>query len=154
MAARRDSKGRFLKKGQAIPGDSIRSFELNVGHFLDFLMPQKANDVKAKVALQVLTGVVEMTPVDTGHARANWQVTIGNSPATGEIDGEDDPQKNGGGSETIIKGAIVADGVGVGDDMWIHNNLPYILPLEDGHSEQAPNGMVAVTMARINEQFK
>ncbi len=32
---------------------------------------------------------------------------------------------------------------------WIYNNVEYIVPLEYGHSQQAPNGMVRLSIADI-----
>jgi hypothetical protein len=31
------------------------------------------------------------------------------------------------------------------------NNLPYAVPLEYGHSKQAPGGMVRITLARFQQ---
>lgn len=36
-----------------------------------------------------------------------------------------------------------------GDVIYIQNNVPYALPLEFGHSKQAPAGMVRLTVARF-----
>ena len=36
-----------------------------------------------------------------------------------------------------------------GQMAYIINNLPYAIPLEFGHSTQAPGGMVRVTVARF-----
>ena len=39
----------------------------------------------------------------------------------------------------------------LGENVFITNNVPYIIELEDGHSKrQAPAGMVAVTFANLN----
>lgn len=98
-----------------------------------------------KVALEVFRGVIMMTPVDTGRARANWQASIG-SPERGPIDETDK-----GGGTTVSKAVDVVK-------QWdfehgptcLTNNLPYIERLEDGWSGQAPAGMVAVTIARFD----
>ena len=39
----------------------------------------------------------------------------------------------------------------VGAFAYIINNLPYAIPLEFGHSTQAPGGMVRVTVARFQQ---
>ncbi|MNT90915.1 hypothetical protein D3C72_2319290 [compost metagenome] len=39
----------------------------------------------------------------------------------------------------------------VGQMAYLINNLPYAIPLEFGHSNQAPNGMVRVTIARFQQ---
>ena len=95
---------------------------------------------KRLIGLKVLRGVVLKTPVDTGRARANWQLSI-NIPKT-------DVKKT-------TNNTAVADGnntlrtIKLGEDIYITNNLPYIGRLERGHSKQAPRGMVALTLAEI-----
>ncbi|MNJ81742.1 hypothetical protein D3C77_807050 [compost metagenome] len=37
----------------------------------------------------------------------------------------------------------------IGQTAFIVNNLPYAIPLEYGHSSQAPAGMVRVTLANF-----
>ena len=100
-----------------------------------------------KIALQVLRGVVLKTPVDTGRARGNWQVTIG-EPAEGEV-ANLDPS----GGSTISEGTARILGAINFVVIWVVNNLPYIERLEDGYSTQAPEGMVVVTLAEIETQF-
>lgn len=95
---------------------------------------------KRLIGLKVLRGVVLKTPVDTGRARANWQLSI-NIPKT-------DIKKT-------TNNTAIADGnrklktIKLGEDIYITNNLPYIGRLERGHSKQAPRGMVALTLAEI-----
>ena len=99
-----------------------------------------------KVALDLFRGVVMSTPVDTGRARGNWQVTLG-APASGEV--------NVTGSALGVGAASVAHGAETvkrakGDvSIFLTNNLPYIRALEYGHSKQAPNGMVRQNVARF-----
>jgi hypothetical protein len=37
--------------------------------------------------------------------------------------------------------------------IWIYNNLPYIERLEFGHSQQAPLGMVRISIAEIETEL-
>ncbi|MFD1690673.1 hypothetical protein ACFSHR_01355 [Azotobacter chroococcum] len=77
-----------------------------------------------------------------GRFRGNWQVTFG-VPASGET-GRIDP--NGG--DTLAAGiAVIAAYNSSINSIWITNNVPYAIPLEYGHSSQAPRGVVRVTMA-------
>ena len=96
--------------------------------------------VVKKIALEVLTGIVMKTPVDTGRARGNWQVDIG-SFALGNISAFDPA-----GSGTIARGLSVINRQKGEQALYIVNNLPYILRLEDGYSKQAPAGMVELTL--------
>ena len=134
-------------------------------------IPQQANQIKRKVAKQILNGVVNRTPVGNrelwavnidrkvrglplappgyggGRAKGNWQVTIG-SPATKATDTKDPT-----GRSTIAAGQATILAAQPGQDIWISNNLPYIGRLEHGHSKQAPAGMIAQTLATVRAQF-
>ena len=99
-----------------------------------------------RIAGKVLEGVVKRTPVDTGHARGNWQTTV-NSTTEQELDTEDKD-----GAETIGEGQLVLAGLEPFETIFIQNNVPYILELEEGTgSKQAPEGMVAVTLAELGD---
>lgn len=94
------------------------------------------------VTIELFTGVITQTPVDTGRARGNWQCTDA-TPAGDTIDRLDPT-----GSEAIAE--IVAKAGGVGSVTYLTNNLPYILPLEEGHSTQSPPyAMVRGNFARV-----
>ncbi|UVM64426.1 hypothetical protein LOY34_13800 [Pseudomonas sp. B21-009] len=75
-----------------------------------------------------------------GRFRSNWQLTVG-APAAGEIDEIESA------GETIAKIVAGAGDLSAGEVAYIVNNLPYAIPLEYGHSTQAPAGMVRVTVA-------
>lgn len=101
---------------------------------------EQATQVVKKIATDVLTSVVLRTPVDTGRARANWQVGVGKYDRN--IIETEDKQ----GSLAISKGKSAMSGTEAGDKIYVVNNLPYIQRLEEGHSQQAPQGMVALTL--------
>lgn len=79
-----------------------------------------------------------------GRARANWTVGLGEAPA--EV--KDTTDANGAGTINAGK-AVIAGAVKGPVEIHIVNNVPYIVPLNDGHSKQAPAGFVelAVTTA-------
>lgn len=84
-----------------------------------------------------------------GRFRANWQVTV-DAPATGVIDAVDPS-----GQVSVLAGQVVINGVACGPPVYIVNNLPYAIPLEYGHSTQAPQGMArlaALEFQRIVNQ--
>ena len=122
---------------------------LGLGRFSDQLKQAgiDAGDIALKfqkrVALEALTRIVKRTPVDTGFARANWQV----APTTNEgtVDGTDP-----GGGGTIAGGLSDINKVRVPFGViWIFNNVKYIAFLEEGSSSQAPQGMVALTLREL-----
>jgi len=93
-----------------------------------------------KIALELFSRIIMRTPVDTGRARANWQVAIGTIPS-GTLELNDKS-----GQATINKVQAASMGVVAGDVIYLTNNLPYAVPLEEGYSKQAPAGMVALTV--------
>jgi hypothetical protein len=98
-----------------------------------------------KISLELFSRVILKTPVDTGRARGNWQVSVGNVP-NGTLEIEDKS-----GSATISAATAAASGLRAGDVIFLVNNLPYILRLEDGHSGQAPAGMVALSIQEFQQ---
>ena len=106
-----------------------------------------------KTVLDIGTRLVERTPVGDasywqskppagyvgGHARANWSHSEGDLN-TREFDTID---ASGGASIGRIVTSVPVKAAG--KVHYIQNSVPYIVPLEDGWSRQAPNGMVAVT---------
>lgn len=95
------------------------------------------------------------TPVDVARARSNWRISIGR-PLTGIIGAyrpfasRHRPPYTGGGSksERSNLSSVVAQGKAklaryTKGSIYISNNLPYIGPLDRGHSRQTSAGFVA-----------
>ncbi|MBB76528.1 MAG: hypothetical protein CMJ75_18645 [Planctomycetaceae bacterium] len=112
--------------------------------FAKTLAPDAVRVLQQSIALQVLSGVVLKTPVDTGRARANWQVGI-STPPKGIVSEDTDPISKG--TPTIVGNALPFSVV------WINNNVEYVAILETGTSQQAPAGMVDVTLEEVRAQF-
>lgn len=77
------------------------------------------------------------TPVDTGYARASWWLSL-NAPTEGPVVTV--------GQAQLATDASLALQAKAGDTIYLINNAQYIQALEDGHSGQAPNGMVGVVL--------
>lgn len=105
-------------------------------------MEQSLEDVSYAIVQELFSSVVLDTPVDTGRARGNWQVSVGQG-VYGTID------------RLSKDGSVVLEDIGkvkvkLGESYHLSNNLPYIQRLEyDGWSDQAQNGMVRVNLARV-----
>lgn len=93
--------------------------------------------VVQKLTLDAWNGVTKKTPVDTGRARANWNVAEGRADTS--------TTKSTKGSFKAVSGK---------KDVYITNSLDYIGRLENGSSRQAPNGMVAVTFNDLVQSLK
>ena len=105
---------------------------------------RRVSQAVRKIALDVFTGVIQMSPVDTGRFRGNWQVATGQAPS-GTVE-MTDPS----GATVTAQVAGEIEGMEPGDVVYLVNNLPYAKRLEDGHSKiQAPHGMVALTVQRF-----
>lgn len=99
-----------------------------------------------KVALAIDQALVLSTPVDTGRARANWEVNVA-APAEGVVtvfpQAKGDAIGSVGTSGMFAMQAAIANTKGYsGGGIFITNNLPYIIPLNNGHSKQAEPGWV------------
>ena len=65
------------------------------------------------------------------------------------IDGSVKPEGNYGAPPATAVGALSGKKV-----IYISNNLDYIVPLEYGHSGQAPQGMAAIALAEVMGRTK
>jgi hypothetical protein len=110
---------------------------------------------QTEVALSVVASVSMATPVDVGTARSNWKVSLGSqwigvrrafSPfasrhrkpyGAGGTQGETRNQAG-----VVWSAAATVKGVKEGQAIYINNNLPYIGPLNRGHSPQAGAGFI------------
>jgi len=103
------------------------------------------DDVFREVVIEIGTSVIRLSPVDTGRFKGNWQFTVG-APSNQSIDTFDKA-----GHETIAALVAEVSRLEAGQVAYIVNNLVYGVPLEYGHSDQAPAGMVQITLARFQQ---
>lgn len=111
------------------------------------VVPAESTKVQRAVALELLSRVVLKTPVDTGRARGNWQLTV--NTTTDSV------------LETVDKEGAATSAAGLGElskvtpfgYVALQNNVPYILALEEGSSSQAPGGMLAVSLDEVEAVF-
>lgn len=94
--------------------------------------------IKKAFGFTLLGEIIKATPVLTGRARANWNISD-NQPnyATTES------------TEQQLVGYISGE-----NDIFIANGLPYINRLDSGYSSQAPNGIIAPSIAATRNKFK
>ena len=115
-------------------------------------------EVRKSYAFALYSSIVKKTPVDTGRARGNWNITVGHDDTTAST--RTKPQ---------FKSVDEVPKVEGDETIYISNNLPYITKLEyggypnppkggkgktiNGYSKQAPEGMVGVTLANNKNIF-
>lgn len=122
---------------------TLASFQQAIDDYTTKLLPEELKVFQGKIAFEALRRIVLKTPVDTGRARGNWQTTVGSAPA-----GE---QR----SETPIEdGAAVLKQIEAFCIVYVSNNVPYIIYLEDGSSKQAPHGMLRITLSELEAMFR
>ncbi|EGO7252995.1 HK97 gp10 family phage protein [Salmonella enterica] len=134
--------------------DKIKQFSVEV--------PEQLDAAAKKITIDLFSGVIRDTPVDTGRLRGNWQCTTG-APASGESDITDKQ-----GQETINSMVQTVDATPCDFVVYLTNNLAYAPVAEfglwkdkegrpasgprtiHGYSTQAPYGMVGLNVSRIN----
>ena len=106
---------------------------------------RQASQTCRKVAFRLHGSIVEVMPHDTGLAKGNTHLaTPGrNNEKVAFLD----PTEQGDATKARNMGNI--SNFKLGDDIWITNNVEYIVPLEFGHSKMAPNGMFRVSRDKI-----
>lgn len=125
----------------------MNNFAVDVRKFVEHANGN-VDKVVRKVLFDLTTSIVKRTPVDTGRLRGNWQFGIG-QPAAGTLNVLD-AQGTGAGILASIGGASKV----AGTVCYISNNLPYAMPIEYGHSRQAPQGMVRVSVMLFQQFVK
>ena len=122
------------------PKYNAKTFALDVKLFAEKAgtVPDK---VLRKVVFDITREIVQKTPVDTGHARSNWFWGV-------QVVSDEDATMSKSGAPSLTRAASFASTVRSGGVVYLTNNLPYILPLEFGSSQQSPAGMVRITVAR------
>ena len=117
------------------------AFALRLDGLADDVLEKDLPAFQAKVALQVLEGVVLGTRVDTGRARGSWQ--LGHDKPVPKERGGTDPN----GSRTILLGILEANKIEPFETTYVSAPIPYMGKLEelDGH--------VSATVARVRAQF-
>lgn len=131
---------------------TLREFAQRIRRIGDSI-PEGANRLKVAAAVAIDQTVVMATPVGDpklwqhpgpkgyvgGRARTNWVVGIGHadSSTTEAVDF----------ATALRTGRTQIEGAKPGQAVHISNNLPYIVPLNEGHSRQAPSGFIEQAVA-------
>tara|TARA_Y100000310_G_scaffold344961_1_gene460804 strand:+ start:3428 stop:3922 length:495 start_codon:yes stop_codon:yes gene_type:complete len=130
-------------------------------------------ELQRTISIMLLEGAVKRTPVDTGRAKGNWQLSIG-TPETGEVS-----TKLSARATSNPKEAAKLNGLAPYSVVWLSNNVTYIEVLEfggfvpknptepsdprpkragqvwvkDGYSVQAPGGMLRLAIADVKQEL-
>lgn len=121
---------------------------------------ENALTVVKLAAFKVHDDIVVRTPVDTGRCAASWTVVPGRVPS--EEVAPEIPKLGPAKERTAARRAAksfsrsVMQSAKAGQDtVWtIANNLPYVEALENGHSKQAPAGMVKLALLDVTTELQ
>lgn len=128
------------------PGISPQAFRTALNKYSKDVVRKIATEIHGIVTMEVYKRIAERTPVLTGRARWNWNVSF-NAP---DIETSTDVAgvRSTGAPLTSVernKARVVLRNIGfanLGSTVWISNGLPYIWFLEHGSSMKAPQGIV------------
>tara|TARA_Y100000310_G_C20704101_1_gene833183 strand:- start:9721 stop:10110 length:390 start_codon:yes stop_codon:yes gene_type:complete len=115
---------------------NIRQFTADLGRFAD-KVDLDLGQFRRRVTLGLKEKIERRTPVDTGRLRGSWAVSDA-SPSSFV-----NPEGNAG------IGPVEATFTEPYQSSFVTSNLAYALPIEYGHSQQAPQGMVRISLAEI-----
>ena len=150
----------------------MANFESAFGRF-NKISSEQIEFIIRGATFELFKNIVYGTPVDTGRAKVNWQISIDREINSSLMDYDKD------GNKTVNKGKIEIEKP-LGKYIYIQNNLSYISALEfglypnpvkkgsrrknaskddaikyevkstGGYSYQAPQGMVRINLVRMN----
>lgn len=120
------------------------SFAAQLQQFADETM-EKADSIFRDVVMSMAGVIVRLSPVDTGNFKGAWRLSIdGYDTSVPET-----PDKEGG--EVLARMLQEVGNLIFGQAAYLQNNLPYAVPLEFGHSTQAPTGIVRIAQAQFQQ---
>ncbi|MDC5406334.1 HK97 gp10 family phage protein [Acinetobacter baumannii] len=116
-------------------GKKPTSFSLDVA--------KSGQDQVKKITMDTVQSLVNLSPVDTGAYRASHIVSVGVADY-----GVRGPETN-----AVQDAAIQAVNFKLGNLVYIQNNQPYAERLENGWSDQAPQGIYSLTFNFISQKY-
>lgn len=107
------------------------------------------------VALTAYRTIIEGSPVCTGRYRASHTIAVNEIDETVAEPATDPTECNGSiRAPSLGEAQLKLLGLQPFQVIWIGNALPYASALENGHSQQAANGIYGVALAQVEAQFQ
>lgn len=131
---------------------NLKEFKLDLKHFHEVVVPETHLELQKKIVITLHRYIVAGspdgapgTPVDWNWARANWAIAIGTeAPKNDPGLRKRVPLKQD--NKAALEAMKALANAKPFQILWVYNNVPYIEALEDGHSKQAPVGMVETAL--------
>jgi len=130
---------------------SFFSFSNDLNKFTLKLKNGNKKTIRA-TAMQAYKMVTENTPVASGRAKGNW--FIGVDAPNRDVTKRFSRKPYGVPAAEYRVQNEVSKIKGTQNNVYISNNLPYIMRLETGYSRQAPAGMVAITVEQLKQHIE
>jgi hypothetical protein len=117
---------------------------------------QGVRDITKNMVAAMMDELVPATPIRTGRARRNWQVTMGEHDVV-EWAPRTPPERN---AEVALENARrrIDAYHDLSKPLGVRNPIPYLTRLNEGYSAQAPAGFIqdAILRARsvVNKGFR
>ena len=106
------------------------------------ILDADVRDVVTKIGFDLHTDVTFLSPVDSGRYRAAWHLSE-------SVPSDWVPPKG----EYPVPMVAKMKATKPWPVMWLQNNVPYAVSIEDGHSTvKAPDGVLSVAMIRAQLQ--
>ena len=122
-------------------GGNIREFQIELTAMFDATMQEVREDL-IELSLDAERLLKQGSPVVTGQFRSNWHISVGGPDALVQV--------GPGGELGAMSGEALAT---YPKDAWpvivLQNNVAYAIKLEEGSSNQAPQGVVAVAIPAV-----
>jgi hypothetical protein len=137
---------------------SPEEFSRAVVDYAHRIVPDLGRAVVTEYACALHKQILLTTPVLTGKARANWQLSIKNG-----VEQQFDKVAGVGATSDPLTGDEESDidtfrqvmrSFPLGEKVYIRNNLPYINGLDQGTSQKAPQGIVDVAIFASLEEVQ
>lgn len=126
-----------------------KEFSRALQHFIDADVRGRTLTLYRRMCMDLGKSVVLSTPVKTGLARASWRFT------TSRVSEAYNPNaRDPSGSKAIGRCATAVGNLTLQKRFYLTNNAPYIEKLEHGYSKQAPSGMLAKNIARVQAKYR
>lgn len=132
--------------------ENLEEWEVELDDWLREVTEEDLVQIVEKLGFEIWKRATNRTPVDTGRARGGWTISWGAQPTWQPEAGKHfspDNQK---------EDVTLADAPDPGEPkmfgtLHVTNNVEYIVILEHGHSDQAPQGMLEQAVNEVIEQF-
>jgi hypothetical protein len=106
------------------------------------MIDEELRDVMTEIYLRLIGWGTPPTPIKSGRARTGWHLDIQPSDWC-PPDMKDSPKSA---AEIMDAARHVIEKLPKSQVYYLYNNVPYILRLERGWSEQAPQGFIAIAL--------